>query len=73
MPTYKQIQEHVRRTRGFVPKTCWIAHVLAEHGLTKRQAINRLNPERREHPCPEHRRSDIETALRELGVSPIRG
>jgi len=31
LPTYKQIQDHVRATRSFAPKTCWIADLLAEH------------------------------------------
>lgn len=31
MATYKEIQDHVRHTRNFVPKTCWIADIKAAH------------------------------------------
>lgn len=27
MATYKQIQEYLKYNYGFVPKTCWIAHM----------------------------------------------
>lgn len=68
MATYKQIQEHVRKTRNFVPKTCWIADIKAEHGLTTRQAPNRANPQDRKHPCPADKREGLTAAMRELGV-----
>ncbi len=68
MPTYKQIAEHVRTHEGFVPKTCWIADVLASHGLTKGVAPNRINPQVRQHPCPEGKRAAIVSAIRDLGV-----
>lgn len=51
MPTHKEIQDHVRRTRNYLPKSCWIA-VKAAHGLTARQAPSRTNPNSRMHPCP---------------------
>ncbi|TIM23119.1 MAG: hypothetical protein E5Y74_07165 [Mesorhizobium sp.] len=65
MPTYKQIQNHVRATRSFVPKTCWIADILAEHGLTKRMAPNRIHPASRMHPCPAAKRNELIAAMRE--------
>jgi len=52
MPTYRQIQERVSRTYGFVPKTCWIAHVKAHLGLTRRLAPNRAEANKRTNPCP---------------------
>ena len=63
MATYRQIQDLVKLTHGFVPKTCWIAHVKAGHGLVGSQAPNRISPDRREHPCPPAKRAGIEAAL----------
>ncbi|TPM39362.1 hypothetical protein FJ951_27020 [Mesorhizobium sp. B2-2-3] len=68
MATYRDIQQRVKQQSGFVPKTCWIAHVLADNGLTKRQAVNRADPSSRVHPCPDEKRPAIEAALRGLGV-----
>lgn len=64
MATYRQVQDHVKARAGFVPKTCWIAHVKDEHGLTSKNAPNRISPDRREHPCPADKRTAIEAALR---------
>ena len=41
MLTYKQIMECVRRRTGRTVKTCWIAEVKRELGLTARVAWNR--------------------------------
>ncbi len=68
MATYKTIIAHVRDQAGFVAKTCWIAHVMSDHGLTQRLAHNRINKDYRTHPCPSQRRFAIEQALRQLGV-----
>jgi hypothetical protein len=70
MPTYKEIQDYVRRTRSFVPKTCWIADVKAAHSLTTRTAPNRSDPGARKHPCPPRKRHALETAMREIGALP---
>lgn len=64
MATYKQIQKRVKSQANFVPKTCWIAHVLDGHGLTTRIASNRISPRSREYPCPTEKRAAIEAALR---------
>lgn len=65
MATYKEITARVVKTDGFTPKSCWIAHVLSEHGLTKWQAYNRKSRTTRKYPCPPGRkRIAIETALR---------
>ena len=66
MPTYKDIQQAVKISSNFVPKTCWIAHVLSDHGVIKREAPNRIDPNNREHPCPPDKRIAIEDALRRL-------
>lgn len=70
MATYREIQEDVRSVAGFVPKTCWIAHVLADNGKPMRAAPNRIDPQARTNPCPPHRRGDIEASLHRLGVIP---
>ncbi len=44
LPTYEAIQREVAFTFGFVPKTCWIAHVLELLGKGLRVAPNRINP-----------------------------
>lgn len=64
MATYRQIQDRVKAKAGYVPKTCWIAHVKAQHGLTTRQAPNRFSPSSREHPCPPDKKASIEAAMR---------
>jgi len=68
MPTYKDIQNEVKRSAGFVPKTCWIAHVRELNGLPVRQAPNRHDPNSRVVPCPPGKRKAIENALRKLGT-----
>ena len=64
MATYKAIAERVKKQAGFVPKTCWIADIKSQHGLTTRQAPNRFDPNSREHPCPPDKRIAIESAMR---------
>lgn len=68
MATYKDIQLTVKDQAGFVPKTCWIAHVLSIHSQTKRQAPNRKG--QRKHPCPDDKRAAIEAALRRFKMIP---
>ena len=70
MATYKEIQAHVRSKYGFVPQTCWIAHVKSDYGLTQGVAANRIDVLRRAKPCPDSKRRTIVVALRELGVIP---
>jgi hypothetical protein len=68
MATYKEISSRVAQTDGFVPKTCWIAHVMADNHLTKRAAPNRIDPNTRQQPCPRERWTAIENALRYFGM-----
>ena len=68
MATYLQIQDRVRASAGYVPKTCWIADVKARHGLTTRQAPNRFSPTSREYPCPPDKIGPIEAAMRHFGM-----
>jgi hypothetical protein len=67
LATYKVIQSEVRTANGFVPKTCWIAHVLEQLGSKPRVAPNRIDASARKNPCPEEKRGAIIEALRKLG------
>jgi hypothetical protein len=66
MPTYEAIQQEVRMTYCFVPKTCWIAHVIELSGRKLRVATNRIDPNVRKHPCPADKQPPIIEALRKL-------
>ena len=63
MATYKDIQVFVQRKYGFVPKTCWIAHVKEINGLPTRGAHNRRTS-KRQVPCPPDKQPLISDALR---------
>jgi hypothetical protein len=67
MATYKQIQGWVKQKYGFIPKTCWIAHVKHMSGLPMRKAPNRQGAERVE-PCPPEKVEPILTAFRHFGM-----
>lgn len=67
MTTYKQIQQEVEKRYGWLPKTCWIAHVKELNGLPVRRAPNRAS-NMRAVPCPPEKRTAIEAAMRELGM-----
>ncbi len=70
MATYREIQDWVRVKSGFVPKTCWIAHVKSDLGLTMRPSTNRYDHPTRVNPCPGDRRLAIEAALRHFNMVP---
>jgi hypothetical protein len=67
MATYKEIQIWVKQKYGFLPKTCWIAHVKHMSGLPMRNAPNRQGPER-VAPCPPEKVEPIRSALIHFGV-----
>lgn len=64
MASYSEIVTWIRRHHGFSAQTCWIADIKAAHGLTTRQASNRIDPMRKVKPCPPNKRQAIEDALR---------
>jgi hypothetical protein len=64
--TYADIAKEVQRIGGFVPKTCWVAHVKSEFGLTAGIAPSQLNTQRRKHPCRREKRPVIVEAMRRL-------
>jgi len=67
MATYKEIQTYVKKQFGFVPKTCWIAHVKYLSGLPMQKAPNRQGEDRLES-CPDDRIEAIRAALRHFGI-----
>jgi hypothetical protein len=72
MATYREIQQRVHREYGFVPKTCWIAHVLSDQNRLTRRAVSFMNGGVRRYPCPKEKRAAIEEALRQLKMLPAR-
>jgi len=48
--TCKQFKKWIEKQYGFIPKTCWIAHVKHMSGLPMRKAPNRQGAARVE-PC----------------------
>lgn len=68
MATYKEIQNYVKETYGFIPKTCWIAHVKEECGISVKNAPNRILADKREKPCPLEKMEYIKNALIHFGM-----
>lgn len=60
MATYKDIQGWVKKNRGFLPKSCWIAHCKKLNGIP----VKKRHWGKRKHPCPANKRSAIEDAFR---------
>lgn len=52
---------------GFVPETCWIAHVKQMSGLAMRKAPNRKSAAWVK-PCPPQKVESIRAALRHFGM-----
>ncbi|MBE8191794.1 MAG: hypothetical protein HAW64_06240 [Alphaproteobacteria bacterium] len=65
--TYKKIQDEVKAKHGFAPKTCWIAHIKSDNGLTTRKSPNRISSTKRKYPCPPEKRPQIEKVMKRLG------
>lgn len=68
MATYKQIQQFVKINSGFVPKTCWIAHMKELCGLPVETAANRID-EDRQVPCPLDKQDAIRSAFQHFGMN----
>src|SRR3954447_15626188 len=70
MATYKQIARTASTIAGVTSvKTCWIADVMSDLGLTTRRSHNRIDPNIRTHPCPDSKRAAILEALRRHGMT----
>lgn len=64
MATYKQIQQYVKNKYGYLPKTCWIAHMKELCGLCPKVSPNRYSLASRTNPCPVEKQQDIKDAFR---------
>ena len=67
MASDRKIQNETKRLFGFVPKTCWIADIKAEFGLTAR-ILPKSGDEYRAYPCPLEKRQPVMQVMRTLGV-----
>lgn len=68
MATYKEIQGYVKETYGFLPKTCWIAHMKELCGIPVKNAPNRISPSHREKTCPPEKMPYVKEAFRHFGM-----
>ena len=65
MATYKQIVECVKRRTGRTVKTCWVAEVKRELGLTTKAAWNR-GQGAGAPPCPARYKEAIRQCIEAL-------
>jgi hypothetical protein len=56
-------QAWVKDKFGFVPKTCWIAHLKEVLSLPVRVAPNRMRVDSHSNPCPERRKAALIAAF----------
>ena len=68
MATYAAIQQWVKKKSGFVPKTCWIAHVKELNGLDPKVAPNRAKSGKRLVQCPPEKVAPIRAAMVHFGM-----
>lgn len=68
MATYKEIQGYVKETYGFLPKTCWIAHMKELCGIPVKNVPNRISPSHREKTCPPEKMPYVKEAFRHFGM-----
>ncbi len=64
MATYKEIQVYVKEHDGFMPQSCWIAHMKELYGIPVRMAYNRYSSDKREKPCPKDKEEAIKNAFK---------
>lgn len=64
MATYKEIQNYIKVTYGYVVQTCWIADIKQQYGLITRNAHNRINLDKAAKPCPKDKVKDIIQAFK---------
>ena len=69
-PTYKEVAECVKRRTGKTVKTCWIAEVKRELGLTDRAAWNR-GQGAGAPPCPPRFKEAIRHCIESNAVGEV--
>jgi hypothetical protein len=67
MGIYERTQRDVKKHDGFVPKSCWIAHMKEECGLPVKKAWNR-NGKARIVPCPPKNKKAIRDSFKRQGL-----
>jgi len=67
MTTYKDVQVYVKSNFGYVPKSCWIAHMKEVCGLNPQIAKNRRSAAKRMYPCPPEKQDDLRKAFEHFG------
>ena len=65
--SYKNIKDWVKANYGYVPQTCWIAHVKELCGLSIKPSWNRIGAVRQK-PCPPEKIADIKAALKHFSL-----
>jgi hypothetical protein len=68
LATYKQIQEYVKQRHGYVPKSCWIAHMKEACSLNPKMASNRYSGNVRMYPCPLEKQDNIKDSFRHFNM-----
>jgi len=64
MATYNEIINYIKISHSFTVKTCWIADIKSQYGLTNRIAHNRIDVKQRTNPCPTDKKEYIINALK---------
>ncbi|MDY0138847.1 MAG: hypothetical protein RBR50_04025 [Candidatus Izemoplasmatales bacterium] len=64
MATYKAIQNYIKDKYNCSVKTCWIADMKEQCGISTRKAPNRISESKRVYPCPIDHKLKIEDAFR---------
>ncbi len=59
MATYKAIQNYIKDKYNCSVKTCWIADMKEQCGITTRTAPNRKSEKSRVYPCPDQHKEKI--------------
>ena len=67
MISYADVQADVRQHDGFLPKSCWVAHLKSRLGFKMRRASNRQGRTRVE-PCPRTKMPAIIRSFIRLNV-----
>jgi len=67
MGIYRRVQKDVKKHDGYIPKSCWIAHMKEKCGLPVRTAWNRVGAVR-QVPCPAGKQNSIRASFKRLGI-----
>ncbi len=68
MATYKAIQNYIKDKYNCSIKTCWIADMKEQCGISTRKAPNRISKSKRVYPCPEKYKAKMIDTFRHFGM-----